>query len=123
LEDPNAGNTIKVRVPIEGRVFDLAFDSRWGSPGLYIMKNHWQAIAQDLSFKLLGKADGTTWQGAKLPIRTARISKLSVGERTLRDVKVSISDDPGGFSIMSLGYFQDTVVVLDYVNHLFWIRK
>lgn len=123
LEDPNAGNTIKARVPIEGRVFDLAFDSCGDKPGLNLSKSDWQAIKQDVSYELLGKADGMTWQGMKLLGQKARVSKLSVGERTLRDIEVSISDGLGGFSIISLDYFQDTAVVLDYVNHLFWIKK
>jgi hypothetical protein len=123
FEDPNGGKTIVVRIPIAGKVLDIAFDSCSGWPGLCIQKNHWKAIEQDLSFELHGKVDRTTFQGMKFHSQKARISKLAVGEKVLGDVEVHISDDSGAYSVMSLGYFQDTTVVLDYVNHLFWIRK
>ena len=123
IEDSNGGNTIVVKIPLAGKVLDIAFDSCWGKPGLFINKKHWEAIKQDLSFKLQGKINGTTYQGMKLPGRKATISSLSIGEKTLKNVEVHISDDPDGYSVIGLDYFQDTIVVLDYVNNLFWIKK
>ena len=123
IEDPNGGNTIVVKIPLAGKVLDIAFDSCWGEPGLFINKKHWEAVKQDLSFKLHGKSNGTTYQGMKLPCRKATISRLSIGEKTLKNAKVNISDDPNGYSVIGLDYFQDTSVVLDYVKNLFWIKK
>ena len=123
IEDPNGGNTIVVKIPLAGKVLDIAFDSCWGEPGLFINKKHWEAVKQDLSFKLQGKFNGVTYQGIKLPGRKATISSLSIGEKTLKNAKVHISDDPNGYSVLGLDYFQDTSVVLDFVNNLFWIKK
>jgi hypothetical protein len=122
-EDPNGGNTIVVKIPIAGKVLDIAFDSCWGWPGLYLNQNHWKIIENELNFIFRGKVNGITYQGMKLSGKKVIVSRLSIGEKKLKNAKVNISDDSGGYSVMSLGFFQDTTVVLDYVNHLFWIKS
>lgn len=122
-EDPNGGNTIVVKIPFAGKVLDIAFDSCWAKPGLFINKKHWEAIKQDLNYKLQGKVNRVTYQGVKLPCTKAKVSSLSIGEKTLKNTKIDISDDPNGYSVMGLDYFQDTTVVLDFVNNLLWVKK
>jgi hypothetical protein len=114
---------IIVQMPINGQVYELFFDSCGAKPGLNLNKTHWQAIKQNLSFKLHGKDILVTGFGEKTPIQKATVSETSIGEKTIKNAKVNIFDEPERPSIFSLGYFQDTVVVLDFVNNLFWIKK
>ena len=53
----------------------------------------------------------------------ATVSELSIGAKTINNANVSIYDDSDGLSMLSLGYFQDTSVVLDFVNNLFWVKN
>jgi hypothetical protein len=122
-EDPNAGDTIMVKIPIAGHVLDVAFDSCGAKPGLELNKSHWKAIEKDLTVKRLVDTHVTVWQGERWPCRQATVAKISIGEKTIKNADVNIFDELNKMSIFSLGYFQDTVVVLDYVNHLFWIKK
>jgi len=123
FEDPNADNTIMVKIPIAGQTFDVAFDSCGAKPGLELNKKHWQAIEKDLNVKRLVNTHITVFQGNRWPCKKSTVSKISIGEKTIKNADVNIFDEPDRLSIFSLGYFQDTVVVLDFVNNLFWVKK
>jgi hypothetical protein len=114
---------IMVQMPINGQVCEVFFDSCGANPGLYLSKDHWQAIEKDMNIKKLADTrislrDGTVWL-----CKQARVSEISVAERTFKNADVLIFEKPKEISLLSLGYFQDTVVVLDFVNNLFWIKK
>ncbi len=123
IEDPNAGNTIMVKIPINGNILDIAFDSCGGDPGLVLNKSHWQAIKNDLNIKKLVNSNITIWAGDHWPCKKATVSKISIGEKIIKNAEVNIDENPEHLSIFSLGYFQDSVVVLDFVNNLLWIKK
>jgi hypothetical protein len=122
-EDPNRESTIMVKIPIAGHILDVAFDSCGAKPGLELSKEHWQDIQQDLSYELHNKFIGVTYQGIKMSLQRATISKISIGAKTIKNADINVCEEPNQLSIFSLGYFQDTIIVLDFVNHLFWIKK
>ena len=121
-EDPNHFNTIMVKMPISGKVFDIAFDSCGYKPGLDLNQNDWDDISKDLTFNLR-KSNYLSGQFGRLPCRKATISELTIGEKKIKSAEVIIFNEKDQQSILSLGYFQDTVIVLDYVNNLFWVKK
>ncbi|MBN2590294.1 MAG: hypothetical protein JXA96_10565 [Sedimentisphaerales bacterium] len=123
FEDPNGGNTIVVKIPIAGKLFEVAFDSCGDKPGLSLSQKHWQTIEPELVVKRLRKSNVYKYQSGRKSYQKATISEISIGDKKLRNVDVIIDNEPEGYSIFSLGYFQDTTVVLDYVNKLFWIKK
>ncbi len=112
-----------VQIPIAGQMFEVAFDSCGSAPGLNLNKTHWQAIEPNLNVKRLVNFHVTMFQGAHIPGKKATVSEISIGGKKLKNADVIIYDDPKGLSVISLGYFQDTIVVLDFVNNLFWIKK
>ena len=122
-EDPNRDNTIMVQMSINGKVFEVAFDSCGDKPGLRLNEKDWQIINQKSSIKRLRKSNYYSYQAGYVSFQKATVSEILVGEKILKDTDVLISDDPEHLSVISLGYFQDTIVVLDYVNNLMWIRK
>ncbi len=116
-------NTIMVKMPVAGQVLEVAFDSGGANPGLDLNKSHWQAIEKNLTVKRLVNTQITIWQGDRWPCKKATLSEISIGPKILKNADVIIDENPEHLSVISLGYFQDTVVVLDYVNNLMWIRK
>lgn len=123
LEDPNRGNTIMVKMPIAGQVFEVAFDSCGEKPGLELNKSQWNTIKPNLSVKRLRKSHYYSYQAGRMSCQEATVSEISVGEKIIKNADVDIIDDPESLSIISLGYFQQTSVILDYVNNLMWIKK
>ena len=121
--DSNSNDRIMVQMPINGKVHELFFDTCGDKPGLLLSQNDWDVISKDLKFKNLRKSHYLAWQSGRIPCRKATISELSIGERKFKNAKVVISNDADRLSLLSLGYFQDTTVVLDYVNNLMWIKK
>jgi hypothetical protein len=122
-EDPNRDNTIMIQIPIAGQIFDVAFDSCGAKPGLNLNKSIWQVIEPNLTVKRLDNSHYKVFQGANWPCQKATVSEISIGEKIIKNANMLIYNDPQGLSMFNLGYFQDTVVVLDFVNKLMWIKK
>ncbi len=124
-EDPNAGNTIMVKIPVAGHILEVAFDSCGWKPGLEINQKQWQTIKKDLLVKNIANSHYMLYMdGKNIPCKKATISELRIGDKKIKNAKMIIYNEADNQnSILSLGYFQDTTVVLDYVNKLFWIKK
>ena len=121
--DSNKNDRIMVQIPVNGHKYELFFDTCGDKPGFSLNQNDWDTISQSLTFKNLHKSYYDSWQSGRLPCRKATVSKLSIGEKKLKNVDVLIEDEQDKLSMLSLGYFQDTTVVLDFVNNLLWIKK
>ena len=114
---------IMVQMPINGQEYELFFDSCGSAPGLDLSKSDWQTIKPDLTVKQLRNTHRYSYQYGRFSCQEATVSELTIGEKTLKDVEIVIREDPKKLSMLSLGYFQDTVVVLDFVNNLMWIKN
>ncbi len=120
---------IMVQMPINGHVYELFFDSCGGKPGLNLNEHDWQTIETDLTVKRLRKSHIDLYQSGRVSCQRATVSELSIGEKTIKNAEINISEFPEGsefsesLSMITLGYFQDTIVVLDFVNNLFWIKR
>ena len=121
--DSSSNDRIMVQLPVAGQRLELFFDSCGGKPGLDLSKAQWERVRPYLHVKKELSTHYRNFQEGRLSCQAATVSELAVGEKTLTDVDVYISDDPEYLSMISLGYFQDTVVVLDFVNKLMWIRS
>lgn len=114
---------IMVQLPINGTIYELFFDTCGDKPGLNLNQIHWDVISKDVTIKNLRKSHYLAWQSGRLPCQKATVSTLTIGEKKIKNAKVIISDDADRLSILSLNYFQDTTVVLDFVNKLLWIKR
>ena len=122
-EDPNQDNTIMLKIPIAGQALDIAFDSCAWKPGLHLNQNDWELISKDLTVKNLRNTHHYMWQTGQVSCQKAIVSELSLGDKTIKNAEILIYDNKENLNLLSLDYFQDTVVVLDFVNNLFWIKK
>ncbi len=114
---------IMVQIPVNGYVCELFFDSCGDKPGLRLNKSHWQAVEPKLSVKRLKKTHIYNFQAGRVAVQKAAVSQISIGDKILKNAEIVISEDPNSLSKFSLDYFQDTVVVLDFVNRRMWIKK
>lgn len=120
--DKTGDDRIQVMMPINGLTCPLVFDSCAHKPGLSLSQAYWGVVQRRLQVKKRRRAHYVMYQDGRLPCQIATVSDMAVGEKVLASAEVLIPDDPEGLSLLSLDYFQDTVVVLDFVNKLLWIR-
>ncbi len=121
--DSIANDRIMVRMPIAGQTRELFFDSCGDKPGLRLNQADWEGIEPYTNVKKLRRTHHYSYQKGRLPCQIATVSEIRIGEKAITDAKVRVHDAPEALSLISLGYFQDTVVVLDFVNKLLWVRS
>ena len=122
--DSLSNNRIMVQMPVNGQVYELFFDTCGDEPGLDLNKSDWENISKDLTVKKIKRTNIYNWQSGKITCQKATISELIIAGKTFKNADVLIkTDDTNRLSMLSLGYFQDTTVVLDFVNNLLWIRS
>ncbi len=121
--DSQLDERIMVQIPIDRQIIEVWFDSGGDKPGLSLNEHDWQTIEPNLTVKQLRNSHGNNFQSGRFSCQMAKVSELSIGEKIIKNADVLIYDDPKSLSMISLGYFQDTIVVLDFVNNLMWIKK
>ena len=114
---------IMVQIPVNGEVYELFFDSGGYKPGLTLNKDDWDIIKQGLNVKQIRKSHYYSYSQGRLACQIANVSELSIAGKTLKKTQIQISEASEYQSMFSLGYFQDTMVVLDFVNNLLWIKS
>ena len=123
---PYSNERIMVQLPINGKNCEIFFDTCGDKPGLSLNQTDWEDISKNFTVKNLRKSHYYNFMGGRLPCQKAIVSKLSIGGKTYKNAEVLIKDEKdmtGKLSMFSLGYFQNTTVVLDFVNNLMWIKK
>ena len=121
--DANSNDRLMVQMPINGTIYEPFFDTCGDKPGLNLSQRDWETLSKNVTFKNLHKTYSYNFQSGRYPHREATISKLTIGEKKFKNAKVQISNKKSELSVLSLGYFQDTTVVLDFVNSLLWIKE
>ena len=116
---------IRVNLPIAGEEIRGDFDTC--SPGgLHLGQEEWRKLSARVETG--GPRDSTMYSGILGPLRCRRatVRKLEVGSRTIRNAEVVILPENcplGTETTIGMGYFRDTVVVLDFERELMWIRR
>ena len=121
--DLNGNDKLMVQMPVAGQVCELSFASCGDNPGLHLSRDMWDDLSQPMRVEKQRQTTHYWYQTGVLPCEIATVAELSLGPKTIANAEVLIPDDPERLSLVSLGYFQDTVVVLDFVNKLMWIRS
>ena len=121
IEEGGSAGTIMVDIPVASKVLTVAFDT--GAGGLLLNKKHWLAVEQDMEVKQLRESKFLIYNGTSFPCQIATVSKLQIANTIHENAVLEIDNNPDNLSIFGFGYFQDTAVVLDFVNKLFWIKK
>lgn len=128
IEEDFHGNTfLFVRIPIAGKATVLQLDTGSGR-GLAISEYLWEEIRERIpDLKLRKDRDLYPYIGS-LVCKRGVIPKLKVGDRTVKNAKISIfpNDSPlvqDCDGLLGMQYFQDTVIVLDFQRNLMWVKN
>lgn len=120
-----AGEKLMVDIPVAGHPRRVYFDTGAGS-ALVVAEDVWETIESELtvlrrSRKKINMMDG--FESCEEVI----VEKLVVGETTRSCEKVHILDNESRWGkelfLLGIGFFQETVIVLDFTSELLWIKK
>ena len=128
IEEDFHGNAfLFVKIPIAGEETELQLDTGSGR-GLAIAEELWEGIRKKIrNVKLKKGRDSYPYIG-QLACRRGVIPKLEVGDRTVKNAKISIFPDDSPLvedcqGLLGMQYFQDTVMVLDFERNLMWVKN
>lgn len=116
-----------VKVPIAGEEIELQLDTGSGR-GLAISEHLWGRLNKKIPKVRLKKTKDLYPYIGWLDCRRTVVANLQVGDRTIKDAKISVFPDDSQLmdrceGLIGMQYFQDTVVVLDFERNLLWVRN
>ena len=128
IEEDFHGNTfLFVTILIAGKETELLLDTGSGR-GLAISEDLWEGIRERIhDLKLRKKRDLYPYIGS-LVCKRGVIPKLQVGDRTVKNAKISIFPNNSPLmeeseGLLGMQYFQDTVMVLDFERNLMFVKN
>ena len=126
-EFPGGNAYLFVKIPIAGEEIELQFDTGSGK-GLSTNKEIWQRIQKKIHNVKLRHAKELYPYIDWLNCEQGTIAKLDVGQRTVKNAKISIYTDDSPLlenceALLGMQYFQDTVIVLDFERNLIWVEQ
>jgi hypothetical protein len=128
IEEDFRGNAfLFVSIPVCGEEIELQLDTGSGR-GLAIREELWEKMCEKIqNVKLKNGGDLYPYIG-RLLCKQGIIGKLEMGERTVKNVEISVfpNDSPlmkGCRGLLGMQCFQDTVMVLDFENKLMWVKN
>lgn len=123
--DSSPRERLMLDILLAGQTRHLLFDTGSGS-GLIVAEDIWKTISSELT--ILKKADTRQrmMHGFE-PSKEITVQNLDVGNRQLNNtvIYMLLNEEPCGkdFFLLGMGYFQDTVVVIDFEHNLLWIKN
>jgi hypothetical protein len=128
IEEDFHGNAfLFVRIPISGKQIELKLDTGSGR-GLAISEDLWQGIRGEIhDVKLRKQRDIYPYIGS-LACERGVIPKLRVGNRMVKNAKVSIFPNESKLleqneGLIGMQLFRDTVMVLDFERNIMWVKN
>jgi len=128
IETDFSGNAaLFLKIAIAGEDNELHLDTGTGR-GLAIDEDLWETLSEKIrDVKLKSGRDLYPYIG-RLACKRGIIGELQVGDRTVKNAKISIfpNDSPlvsNCQGLLGMQYFRDTVMVLDFENNLMWIKN
>ncbi len=128
IEEDSQGNTfLLVNIPIIGEETKLQLDTG-NSGGLAVGAELWGQISRKIQDIKLVEGKDLYPYIARLTCKRGVIPKIEVGNRAVKNVKLSVfSDDSpimeGCQGLLGMQCFQDTVMVLDFERSLMWVKS
>ncbi len=127
IEEDLGGNAfLFVKIPIAGEQTELQLDTGSGR-GLAITEELWERMSRNIhNVKLSEGRDLYPYIGW-LVCKRGVISRLEVGDNTVKDAKISIFPNDNLLldqcqGLLGMQYFRDTVMVLDFERNLMWVK-
>ena len=128
IEEDLGGNAfLFVKIPIAGEEIELQLDTGSGR-GLAITEELWERMRKKIRDVKLRKGRDLYPYIGWLACRRGVITELKVGDRTIKNAKISIFPNDSPLveqcdGLLGMQYFQDTVMVLDFERNLMWVKS
>ena len=128
VEEDLGGNAfLFVKISIAGEETELQLDTGSGR-GLAITEELWEKMHNIIPHVKLKKGKDLYPYIGWLVCKQGVIPKLEVGNRIVKNAKVSVfpNDSPivdQCSGLLGMQYFQDTIMVLDFERNLMWVKN
>ena len=128
IEEDLGGNVyLIVKIPVAGKEVELQLDTGSGR-GLAISQSLWEQIHTEIQHVRLRKGKDLYPYIGLLSCQKGVIPELEVGNRTVRNAKISVfpNDSPiveQYSGMLGMQYFEDTEIVLDFERDIMWLKN
>lgn len=117
---------LMVDIPLAGQTKHITFDTGAG-PGLILTESIWAKFSSGLKIQNREKDRLATPLSGWLPCRKITITQLALGNISLNDAQIHVIADDNPFGqdelTLGMGFFKETVIVLDFERDILWIRN
>lgn len=115
-----------VDIPLAGQTQHIELDTG-AAPGLIITESIWAKISSGLHIQYQEKGQLRTPLSGWLPSRNITVEQLALGNISINDARIHVITDDNPFGkdefTLGIGFFRETVIVLDFEQNLLWIRN
>jgi len=115
-----------VDIPLVGQPRHIKLDTGAG-PGLILTESIWTTFSSDLQILRQKKERMASPLFGWLPCKMITVEKLTLGNIPINDARIHViaDDTPYGQNEfwLGIGFFRETVIVLDFERNLFWVRN
>jgi hypothetical protein len=115
-----------VDIPLAGHTQRIEFDTG-AAPGLILTESIWVKISSGLKILNQDKGQLRTPLSGWLPCRMITVEQLALGNISINDARIHVIADDNPFGknefTLGIGFFRETVVVLDFEHNLLWVRN
>jgi len=115
-----------VDIPLAGQTQQMEFDTG-AAPGLILTESIWSKISSGLNILNQEKGQLRTPLSGWLPCRMITVEQLALGNISINNAEIHIIADDNPFGqdefTLGIGFFKETVIVLDFERSLLWIRN
>jgi predicted aspartyl protease len=124
--DEKGDAKLMVNLPIAGHVKRIGFDTG-ASSGLILTEGLWAHMSRDLQLVRAERHRLATPLANWLPCRRITVDLLRLGNTPIRGAQIDVTanNNPMGEDdfTLGMGFFQETVIVLDFGRGRLWIRR
>ena len=115
-----------VDIPLAGQTRRMEFDTG-AAPGLILTESILANISSGLNILNQEKGQLRTPLSGWLPSRKTTVEQLALGNLSINDAEIHVIADDNPFGqdefTLGIGFFEETVIVLDFGRNLLWIRN
>jgi len=123
--DNSKRERLMVDIPLAGKTRHLMLDTGSGC-GLIVAKDVWKTISSELTILKKTNIKQRMMHGFESS-KEITVQNLDVGDHQLKNavIYMLLNEEPCGkdFFLLGMGYFQDTVIVIDFERNLLWIKN
>lgn len=117
---------LMVDITLAGQTQHIEFDTG-AAPGLILTESIWAKISSGLHIRHQEKGQLRTPLSGWLPCRMITVEQLALGNISINDARIHVIADDNPFGqdefTLGIGFFEETVIVLDFVRNILWVRN